>query len=92
MLKSLHTDNIQHILQDFNSLGYDISGISLRDRGDELPLIFVKEKALDKAIPHYKLSQGMFRSLALITFLEYLTTNQKPQTVIIDDLCEGLDY
>ena len=92
LLKVLRTESRQRIVEDFNGIGYQITDLSLRDRGDGLPLIFVKETSLAKALPHYKLSQGMFRSLALIIFLEYLTETQKPQTVIIDDLGEGLDY
>jgi predicted ATPase len=92
LLKTLGTESRQRIVKDFSNIGYPITDLSLRDRGDGLPLIFVKENSLSKPLPHYKLSQGMFRSLALITFLEYLTATQKPQTVIIDDLGEGLDY
>ncbi len=92
LLKTLRAESRQRIVEDFNGIGYQITDLSLRDRGDGLPLIFVKETSLGKPLPHYKLSQGMFRSLALITFLEYLTATQNPQTVIIDDLGEGLDY
>ncbi len=92
LLKSLDGETKLSIVEDFNSLGYHISSISLRYRSDENPLIFVMERDMEKALPHYKLSQGMFRSLALIIFLDYLIAKKKPATVIIDDLCEGLDY
>lgn len=92
LFKSLSTESRRRVIDSFNHIGYSVTDISLRDRGDGLSLIFVKETSLSKALPHYKLSQGMFRTLALIIFLEYLSMNQKPQMVIIDDLCEGLDY
>jgi len=92
LFKSLNPESRRRVIESFNNIGYSITDISLRDRGDGSLLIFVKETSLAKALPHYKLSQGMFRSLALIIFLEHLSANQKPQMVIIDDLCEGLDY
>lgn len=92
LLKSLKSSTRHQIVEDFNSIGYQISSISLRDRGDGMPLIFIKENDIDKPMPHYKLSQGMFRSLAVIIFIDYLIANKKPATIIIDDLGEGLDY
>ena len=54
--------------------------------------MLIKEEGLRKNIPHFQLSQGMFRALALIVYMQYLISRKKPATIIIDDLCEGLDY
>nr|WP_305070031.1 ATP-binding protein [Flavobacterium covae] len=58
----------------------------------EYSTINIKEENVDKFIPHYKLSQGMFRALAVIVYVQYLISRKRPSTIIIDDLCEGLDY
>jgi len=34
----------------------------------------------------------MFRALAVIVYVQYLISRKKPSTIIIDDLCEGLDF
>jgi len=34
----------------------------------------------------------MFRAISLITFIHYLTDRNDAKTIIVDDLCEGLDY
>lgn len=91
LFKSLNNEDKILIVSDFNSIGYDIEKITLQDKG-EITIIYVKEKGIEKAIPHFKLSQGMFRALAVIVYIQYLTSRKQPATIIIDDLCEGLDY
>jgi predicted ATPase len=91
LYKSLKKEDKAQIIFDFNNIGYGINDISLIDRGDT-PILYVKEKGVNKAIPHFKLSQGMFRTLAVIIYVQYLISRKKPATIIIDDLCEGLDY
>lgn len=91
LFKSINSDDKSQIVSDFNSIGYDIDKITIQDRG-EIAIIFVKENGIDRAIPHFKLSQGMFRALAVIVYVQYLISRKRPATIIIDDLCEGLDY
>ncbi|WP_338790116.1 ATP-binding protein [Bernardetia sp. MNP-M8] len=91
LFKSLKTSDKDKIILDFNGLGYNISNISIQGNG-ATTIMLVKEKNLKKSIPHFQLSQGMFRTLALIVYVQYLTSRKKPATIIIDDLCEGLDY
>lgn len=91
LLLSLRPIDKDKIISDFNNLGYNLTNISLQDRGSTT-IMFVDEEGIEKSIPHFKLSQGMFRSLALIVYLQYLISRKKPATIIIDDLCEGLDY
>ena len=54
-------------------------------------MLYVLEEHMKKGIPQHEISQGMFRALALIVFIEYLSTKDV-STLIVDDLCEGLDY
>ena len=91
LFKSLNNDDKAQILSDFNSIGYRIEKVNVQDKG-EITIIYVKEEGIDKPIPHFKLSQGMFRALAVIVYIQYLISRKRPATIIIDDLCEGLDY
>uniref|UniRef100_Q3AS82 Uncharacterized protein n=1 Tax=Chlorobium chlorochromatii (strain CaD3) TaxID=340177 RepID=Q3AS82_CHLCH len=91
LFKSLKKEDKIEVISNFNSIGYKITDVTLQDKG-EISIISVKEKDVDKLIPHFKLSQGMFRALAVIIYIQYLISRKKPATIIIDDLCEGLDY
>jgi len=91
LFRALTPIDKKEIIADFNSLGYNITNIFLQKR-EVSPIMFVKEEGIKKAIPHFALSQGMFRSLAVIVYLQYLISRKKPATIVIDDLCEGLDY
>lgn len=91
LFKSLKSSDKEKIIADFNSLGYNITNITIQGSG-ATTIMFVKEKGVRKNIPHFQLSQGMFRTLALIVYMQYLISRKKPVTIIIDDLCEGLDY
>lgn len=91
LFRSLRKESKEIVIQNFNNIGYAISDISVQDK-IQYTILLVKEKGVEKALPHYKLSQGMFRSLAIIIYLEYLMSRKKPALVIMDDLCEGLDF
>ena len=39
-----------------------------------------------------QLSKGMFRALYLLIYMEYLANIKKPSMLLVDELCEGLDY
>jgi hypothetical protein len=91
LFKALKKESIINIINEFNSLGYDVDEISAQDK-IEYSILFVKERQLNRALPHYKLSQGMFRTLAILVYVEFLISRKKPAMIIIDDFCEGLDY
>jgi len=64
---------------------------------EDIPTLFKSLKLSDKKkiiVDFNSLGYniGMFRALALIVYMQYLTSRKKPATIIIDDLCEGLDY
>jgi energy-coupling factor transporter ATP-binding protein EcfA2 len=84
---------IQNIVKEFNSLGYNIESVLVQRSKDLLSdIIYVKENGIENKIPQHQLSQGMFRALSLLVFLEYLIHEKIASLIIIDDLCEGLDY
>jgi ABC-type Na+ transport system ATPase subunit NatA len=91
LYRALTKESKENVIKQFNEVGYNISNISIQDK-IEYVIIYVKETGIEKALPHYKLSQGMFRTLSMIIYLEYLISRKRPSLIIIDDLCEGLDY
>jgi AAA domain, putative AbiEii toxin, Type IV TA system len=91
LFRALKKESKALVIQNFNSIGYAITDISVKENL-QVSILFVKEKGIDKPLPHYKLSQGMFRALSVLIYLEYLVSQKKPALIIIDDLCEGLDY
>ena len=90
LFASLSESDRTQVKDSFNSLGYNLERISIVKRGDFI--LYLKERDLPDLIPHFQLSQGMFRSLAVLIYFRYLISRRRPATVVIDDLCEGLDY
>jgi len=80
-----------NIIHKFNKLGYDIEKIYTKPEGKK-EVLYIKEKSLKNDLVQSQLSQGMFRALSLIVFIYYLINKNMVRTIIVDDLCEGLDY
>jgi predicted ATPase len=91
MLHELSDESIEIIMRDFNSLEYNIDKLYAK-KEDDKTYIFIKEEYLKYPYRHEFLSQGMYRTLHLLIFIEYLKSKKMSETMIIDDLCEGLDY
>lgn len=91
LIEKLDDSLENEVIKDFNKLGYDIEKIySIRESGKDV--LYIKEKNLKFDLDQSRLSQGMFRALALIVFIHYLLAQSDLQTIIVDDLGEGLDY
>jgi AAA15 family ATPase/GTPase len=92
--KMLNVESKEAVISNFNSLGYKIADIIL----DKFPYrqgsdaIYVVENGLESRLSEYQLSQGMFRALALIVYIQYVVQNNYVSMILIDDLGEGLDY
>ncbi len=91
LIKELDEGLKNNIIHKFNKLGYDIEKIYAKLAGEKEAL-YIKEKNLENDLIQSQLSQGMFRALSLIVFIYYLINKNKVRTIIVDDLCEGLDY
>ena len=91
LFQKLEKAGRENVLADMKSVGYSLTSIEVLTRVSDV-LLSVQETDLDKKIPHFKLSQGMFRTLAVIIYLEYLISRKRPATVVIDDFGEGLDF
>jgi hypothetical protein len=91
LLNDLDEYTKENIITEFNQIGYKIEKLFLNKTiGKES--LNVKESFLKYPISQNMISQGMFRALTLILFINYLIFTKKVKTLIVDDLCEGLDY
>jgi len=93
LFKSLNKTGKEQVRNYLDQLGYKIEAIDyIEEEKGATKGLFIKESGLKNYLPHYELSQGMFRSLSLLIFIEFLTAKKKTATIVIDDFCEGLDY
>ena len=59
---------------------------------DPAGFLFVQENDLSFKTTQFNMSQGMFRALALVIHVNYLSLSKKRATILIDDIGEGLDF
>ncbi len=91
LLYHLPEESKKLVVEEFNSLGYSIGKVYSKEK-NEKNILYVYDKSVKTKLPQQSMSQGMFRSLALLIFIEYIIKRQSIQTLLIDDLCEGLDF
>lgn len=89
-LGELDKSDKELILYELNEIGYNFSKIYYEKR--PVPTIYLVEKGVNIELSHFQLSQGLMRSLSILIYFQYLNFDEKPATILIDDLCEGLDY
>ena len=92
-----NTKVIDQIVYDFRYIGYDISKIDVKESNlpgfpHPINITYVKENDMKCETDQLKMSQGMYRALSLIVIINYLLSLEKPCTVIVDDVGEGLDF
>ena len=92
IVKSLPTDAMERIIKQANALDYPILSIVPVEYGDNLKIVYFKERDVQGSLMFLQLSKGMFRALYLLIYMEYLANIKKPSMLLVDDLCEGLDY
>ena len=92
LFKSLNEESRLTVLHQLKTIGFNITTIGYTEDIDKRVTINVTEDAISSTLPHHQLSQGMYRALSLVIFLENLVSKNKPYLLVIDDLCEGLDY
>ena len=91
MIKTLPDDRIEYIKELANQLDYPLTDIEPFETKDIHKILFY-EKGVNRVLFDSDLSKGMFRTLHLIIYLEYLIQQDCPSLLLIDDVCEGLDY
>ncbi len=98
LLELLKNKNLlKIIIEDLELIGYPVEKIGVRKELisstlNNIFLLSVKEKDLPCSTEQGLMSQGMFRVISLIVIMEYILNEKKINTIIIDDLGEGLDF
>lgn len=95
VIEQLKPETIKKIIQEFNSLGYQIEDIKVNKLNAipiDVKMLEIKEKGITHLIQQLQLSQGMFRALALLIIINYLLRTKETSTILVDDLCEGMDF
>ncbi|MCF0204576.1 MAG: ATP-binding protein [Muribaculaceae bacterium] len=91
MLAQLSDDNISEIMLQAQQLGYPIEKIGVKVVAENNFAVF-KEKDVSSELAFINMSSGMYRSIYILILMRYLALRQMPSILLIDDLCEGLDY
>lgn len=92
MVKSLPAEGLQHVMDEANKLGYPITRIRALDLTGDFKKVLFRERNVENALLDKSLSKGMFRTLYILIYIEYISRQELPSLLMIDDLCEGLDY
>jgi energy-coupling factor transporter ATP-binding protein EcfA2 len=93
---------VAKVIDDFNSIGYSISEISLGDlvsvkiespiAGAKILGLRVQETDRDGLTDQHTMSAGMFRALSVVIHFVYYEFQKLDGCILIDDIGEGLDY
>lgn len=88
-----HAGAKEEFYSRLRDIDYNITEIKALDFGSEKK-VYVKEAGLKLPLFDMNMSKGMFRALYVIAYLLYFKRNKlgQPAMLLVDDLCEGLDY
>lgn len=89
MMSSFDEVSKNEIVRLLNEVGYPVTELLVRK---EFKAVFVTEKEVHHQLTCSVLSKGMYRTLYVLTSLVYYAGFENPGLLLIDDLCEGLDY
>jgi hypothetical protein len=91
LYSELNDEAKERVLLDLMEIGYFLEQVNTKE-GSHFDILQIKERGIDALILEEDISQGMLRSIYVIIFLSYMTSVDLANTILIDDLCEGLDY
>lgn len=91
LIDKISDSSKRKVLDEINSIGYEIENIYAEKESGE-DILYVKQRKMKYAFRQTLLSQGMLRAVSLIVFIHYLIDKNAADTIIVDDICEGLDY
>jgi energy-coupling factor transporter ATP-binding protein EcfA2 len=80
----------ERILQQLDQIGYPMQQITVVE--DRPFGIEVLERHRTRKTPFRRLSQAQQRTLTFVSFLTFLSLEQREATILVDDFAEGLDY
>ncbi len=90
---------INSVLDDMRAVGYDLSEVGVMAPRTvqvfgpaEAESVYVLESGIPAKIDQFAMSVGMFRALAIIIHLNFGIRSSAADSVLIDDIGEGLDF
>lgn len=92
---------VSKLIEDFNRIGYDISGIDVgvlhsikvdSPLGHKLVGLRVNENDRKGVTDQHEMSDGMFRALSILIHYNFYILERKKLNILIDDIGEGLDF
>lgn len=95
IFSELSEKSVKQIIEDFNSIGYQVSNARTNIAPGALiglKILQIREKNFKDFIDQPNISQGMFRAFALLSVIQHYIDIGSSLTILVDDLCEGLDY
>ncbi len=92
LVDALSPSELPTVLQRAQTLGYHIASLKTIEAAKGLRLVQIKETSVADEMVDGQLSNGMLRTLYLLCFAAVMKHNAKLNLLLIDDLCEGLDY
>lgn len=91
LFKALSPIRKGNILANLKQIGFNVSSIKNHPVEGQISKLKLVEDEVG-LLESRDLSQGMYRTLYILILIEYAIQNRKTDTLLIDDLCEGLDY
>lgn len=95
VIENIEKQSLQQAIKEFNTIGYDIEDARISPipgKPISVKILQIKEKYLNNFINQYEVSNGMFRAFSLLVIIQHLIDKGKTETILVDDLCEGMDY
>ncbi len=95
VLENLDEVQRKKILKQLEFLGYNVENAStslVEGLHPIFKMILLKERGIAFPLKQSQISQGMFRAFSLLAIIEFLRSQGKIMTILIDDFGEGLDF
>lgn len=92
IVEELTVADKKNVLKRAKEIGYNLTSIQTIKASADLRLVQVKETGISEQLVDLQLSNGMLRTIYLLSFLEYIQHDQRISMLLVDDLGEGLDY
>jgi predicted ATPase len=80
------------IIEKMKELDYSIEKIDLMNISEKFNIVVLKENNVKVPLFSHLMSNGMLRVFYIFSYLAYISMEQGPKTLLVDDLGEGLDF
>lgn len=80
------------VVDKLRELDYDIESLDAISISEKYSIITLSEKGVSMPLLTHTMSNGMLRVFCIFLYLAYLSSEDGPRTLFIDDLGEGLDF